>query len=144
MNATIVAHITGYGSAGAAGKCIALIAIQAVTELYTLCTIPTTDGIGATINGATTSGWHTSIADIPLEALMTLTDTIIAIGILTTMFRCLAFRSQLAAIAIASVATIADALGFAQLLIEVAGGMGIAQIGLLFGFRFDYINDKQA
>lgn len=131
MNAAIVAQITGYGYAETAGQRVALIAIDAITELHAQRLIPLADGIGAAIDAAAAPGGHTTVAHVPLVGVVALTDAAITVGVLAALLGAVALGRQLAAMSIARVAALADAFGFAQLIAVAAGGMRVADVWFL-------------
>lgn len=135
MDAAVVRHVAGQRLAGASLQGIALVTLQAVAVLEALHRVPLADGIGAAEDAAAPSGRDTTIAEIPLVVGLALADSIVAEGILAAILGGLAFGSQLAAEAIAGVATQALALGLAQLFVVLAGGVDVADIRFLGGSK---------
>jgi len=135
VDAAIVHDVAGQGLAGASCEGVALVSLQAVAVLDALRRIPLADGVRTAEDDAAFPSRHTAIVDVPLEVPLAATNPIIAEGILTTVLGELALGGQLAAEAIAFVARLALALGFAQFLVSNAVGMDVAHLRSLKGFH---------
>lgn len=131
VDATGVAQVARYGLADASHQGVTLIALQAVTVLDTLLGVPLADGVRSAEDTAATSGRNTSIAHIPLELRLAPAHSGIAEGVLPAVLIGLALGRQLAPEAITRVSWITEALGLAQLLVVLACGMRITDIGYL-------------